>query len=122
MARQAPGTIQERYRRFLQAWETLAPTKTFGGYTLADVKDMGKVSDDAREIIADLDTQMSGAIQTRDDNDDTILEALELVINGVRADKSVGGGDGALYKEMGYVPKSQRKPPTRKIGPPMATG
>ena len=117
MARIAPGAIQERYRKFIQAWDTLAPTKTFGGFTLEEIKSLGKASDDARSVIDDLDTQMAGAISTRDMGDDAITDALELVINGVRADKSVGGADGALYKEMGYVPKSQRKPPTRKPKP-----
>jgi hypothetical protein len=117
MARIAPGAIQERYKRFLQAWDTLAPTKTFGGHTLGDIQQLAGISETARETIDDLDTQMAGAIQARDDNDDTILAALDLVINGVRADKSVGGSDGALYKEMGYIPKSQRKPPTRKPKP-----
>lgn len=114
MARMAPGAIQERYKRFIQAWETLAPTKTFGGHTLADLKAMATHSDTDRETIADLDTQMAGAIESRDHHDDTIQHAMELIVNGVRADSSVGGGDGALYKEMGYVPKSQRKPPVRK--------
>lgn len=117
MARIAPGAIQERYRRFIQAWETLAPDKSFGGCTVAQLKAMAALSDGDRETIADLDTQMAGAIQGRDNHDDTVLEALDLIINGVRADKSVGGSDGALYKEMGYVPKSQRKPPVRKPKP-----
>ncbi len=117
MARVAPGAIQERYKRFIQAWEMLAPSKSFGGYEIAQLKAMAGLSDGDRDDIADLDTQMAGKIQSRDNNDDTVLEALELIVNGVRADKSVGGSDGALYKEMGYVPKSQRKPQVRKPKP-----
>jgi hypothetical protein len=117
MARVAPGAIQERYKRIIHAWETLFPGKSFGGFDLAQLKALSALSDGDRDDIADLDTQMAGAIQSRDDHDDAVLEALELIINGVRADKSVGGGDGALYKEMGFVPKSQRKPQVRKPKP-----
>jgi hypothetical protein len=115
--RMAPGAIQERYKRHIQAWETLFPEKIFAGFTLAQFKSLATESDAARDVIADLDTRMSGAIGTRDSHDDMVMDAMELIINGVRADKSVGGGDGALYKEMGFVPKSQRKPPTRKAKP-----
>ena len=117
MARVTPGAIQERYKRYIQAWETLFPDSVFGNVTLAQFKAMAAISNQDREVIADLDTQMAGAIDSRDNNDDTIMDAMELIVNGVRADKSVGGGDGALYKEMGYVPKSQRKSPVRKPKP-----
>ena len=117
MARVTPGAVQERYKRYIQAWEMLFPATLFAGITLAQFKAMATDSDTARDVIADLDTKMAGAIETRDNHDNTIQEAMELIVNGVRSDKSVGGGDGALYKEMGYVPKSQRKPPVRKPKP-----
>jgi hypothetical protein len=114
MARLSPGATQERYQRILAAWKDLAPTATFGGHTLAQLQAMGDIGDDHRATVLEMDNKLSGAIKARDDHDDTIVEALDLIVNGVRADKSVGGSDGALYKQMGFVIRSQRKSPVRK--------
>ncbi|WP_395142670.1 hypothetical protein [Armatimonas sp.] len=114
MATLAPNLMEEKYQTTIIAWETLAPDKSFGGMTLVQFKATVKPSQDARQRIRILDTQMTDAIKDRETGDEAVAEALELVVNGVRADKTVGGADGALYKEMGYVPKSERKPRTRK--------
>ena len=114
MATLAPNLMEEKYETTITAWETLAPTKSFGGMTLAEFKAKVKPSIDARQRIRTLDAQMTEAIKDRETGDEAVAEALELVVNGVRADKTVGGADGALYKEMGYIPKSERKPRTHK--------
>ena len=114
MATLAPNLMEEKYQMTISAWETLAPDKSFGGMTLAQFKTTVRPSIEARQRIRTLDTQMTEAIKDRETGDTATAEALELVVNGVRADRSVGGADGALYKEMGYVPKSERKPRTRK--------
>lgn len=114
MAVLAPNLMEEKYQRIISAWETLAPGKSFGGMTLAEYKAKVQPSVDARHRVRTLDAQMTEAIKDRESNDELVADASELVINGVRADKSVGGADGALYKEMGYIPKSERKPRTRK--------
>ncbi|WP_395090074.1 hypothetical protein [Armatimonas sp.] len=119
MAAMAPNLVEEKYQAALTAWETLAPEKSFGGMTLAQFKAIVKDSIEARQRIRTLDTQMTDAIKERETGDAATAEALELVVNGVRADRTVGGADGALYKEMGYIPKSERKPRTRK---PAAAG
>jgi hypothetical protein len=114
MATLAPNLMEEKYTTTITAWETLAPTKSFGGMTLEQFKTIVKPSKDARIEIRTLDAQMTDAIKDRETADKATAEALELVVNGVRADKTVGGADGALYKEMGYIPKSERKPRTHK--------
>lgn len=119
MAKLAPNVVEEKYEKALTAWETLAPEKSFGGMTLAQFKATVQPSIGARQQIRTLDAQMTDAIKERENADTATAEALELVVNGVRADRTVGGADGALYKEMGYIPKSERKPRTRK---PAAAG
>lgn len=119
MAKLAPNVIEEKYEKAITAWETLAADKSFGGMTLAEFKAIVAPSIEARQRIRTLDAQMTDAIKDREEGDRATADALELVVNGVRADKTVGGADGALYKEMGYIPKSERKPRTRK---PAASG
>jgi hypothetical protein len=119
MATLAPNLMEEKYQAILTAWETLAPDKSFGGMTLEEYKATVQPSIEARHRIRTLDAQMTDAIKDREAGDKATAEACELVVNGVRADKTVGGADGALYKEMGYIPKSERKPRTRK---PAASG
>ncbi|WP_309723023.1 hypothetical protein [Armatimonas sp.] len=77
---------------------------------LAEFKATVHPSIEARQRIRTLDAQMMDAIKDREVGDKAIAEAVEPVVNGVRADKTVGGADGALYKEMGYIPKSERNP------------
>jgi hypothetical protein len=114
MPKLAPNVLEEKYQRFINAWETLAPEKSFGGMTLAQFKATVQASVEPRQRIQTLEAQMTDAIKDRESADAATADVMELVVNGVRADKTVGGADGALYKEMGYIPKSERKPRTRK--------
>lgn len=109
MTRLNPRSIEEKYTRFLAAWEDLAPDKSFGGMTLAQFRARIKPSQDNRIAVTAAENAVIKAIQDRDHSDAASQEAMELVVNGVRADPSVGGDDGALYKALGYVPQSEKK-------------
>lgn len=92
----------------LNAWETLAPDKSFGGMTLAQFRAAVQPSQAARERIEDLEDQRKQAIADRDRADEDSLSKAQLVINGVIGDPTAGP-DSALYEAMGYTRKSERK-------------
>lgn len=103
-----PKGNEQKIQRMLNAWETLAPDKTFGGMTLAQFRTAVQPSQAARERIEDLEDQLKQAITDRDRADDDSLAKAQLVINGVVGDPTEGP-DSALYEAMGYTRKSERK-------------
>jgi hypothetical protein len=103
-----PKEIEETIERMLNAWETLAPDKTFGGMTFPQFRAVALVAQLARRRIDDLENQLKQAIAERDAADDTFLEKVQLVVNGIRAD-ATEGPDSALYQSFGYTKKSDRK-------------
>ena len=103
----SPKQNEEKLQEVVSAWETLRPTKSFGGYTLAQFKDKIKPSLDARASISTLENQLLAAQNTRDDADKASLSALLLVVNAVKGDPEEGD-NGELYEAMGYVRRSER--------------
>lgn len=97
-----------RLQQILNAWEQIAPTKSFGGKTLEQFRVIVGSSVSARARIDDLENQMTQAITERENADDAGLNAAKLVANGVRADPTEGE-DSALYEAMGYTRASERK-------------
>jgi hypothetical protein len=103
-----PKSNQQKMEKMLNAWETLAPTKSFGGMTLAQFQAAALPAQAARQRIAELETQMTHAIDERETADEAFLAKAQLVINGILADPTEGT-DSALYEAMGYTRKSERK-------------
>lgn len=97
-----------RLTQILNAWEQIAPTKSFGGMTLAQFRTVVIRCTDARDQIAALENQMTQALTERENADDAALDAAKLVANGVRADPTEGD-DSALIEGMGYTRASERK-------------
>ena len=58
----------------LSGWESLAPTKSYFGMTLDQFKTAVQPSLDARELIKDLENQLTHAINQRDAADEVSLE------------------------------------------------
>jgi hypothetical protein len=107
-----------KMQRILNAWETLAPDKTFGGMTLAQFRAATQPSQTARDRIDDLEDQLTQAQADRDHADAESLAKAQLVVNGVIGDPTEGP-DSALYAAMGYTRKSERKSGlSRKRKPP----
>lgn len=103
-----PKENEIKYNRFLNAFKTIAPTKTFGGVTLADFETAVETSDTPRgnlERIADEKVQEETA---RDSADGNTMSLCERIKNGVVADPEYGD-DSALYEALGFVRKSNRK-------------
>ena len=97
-----------KLQRILNAWETLAPDKTFGGMTLAQFRAAIQPSLAARDRVEDLEDQLRQAQTDRDNADEDSLDKVQLVVNGVVGDPTEGA-DSALYEAMGYTRKSERK-------------
>lgn len=98
----------ERLNQILNAWEQIAATKSFGGMTLTQFRAVVKRSQDARDLIDDLENQMTQAITERENADDDGLGKAQLAVNGVLADPTEGKNS-ALYEAMGYTRASERK-------------
>ncbi|MDT4897100.1 MAG: hypothetical protein QOH25_2177 [Acidobacteriota bacterium] len=102
-----PKENELKMERMLNAWETLATGKSFGGMTLAQFQAAAQPAQAARQQIEDLEDQLTQALATRDAADEAFLAKAQLVINGVLADQTEGA-DSALYEAMGYTRKSER--------------
>lgn len=103
-----PKDTLERIQRFITAWETLRPNKTFGGMTLAQFKAGVKRSLDVREELRVLESQIQSKKVERDAADADSVRLMQLVSNGVVGDPEEGP-DSDLYEGLGYTRKSERK-------------
>ena len=111
-----PKQIEDKLSNAISAWENLAPQKSFGGLTLDQFKAQTAPSFTARVIINNLDDQTTQAMNQRDAADDSSLDLLQRVINGVLADPSEGP-DSSLLESFGRTRQSERKSGlTRKKG------
>jgi hypothetical protein len=99
----------------------LAPTKTYGGMTVTDFKAVIAPAKAARARLADLETQMTQALNDRDAADAVFLAKAQQVVNGVLADPSEGP-DSSLYEAMGYTRKSERRSGLTRKGNNAPTG
>jgi len=104
----SPSEVETKLGNILNAWETTAPTASFGGLTLAQFKTAVQPSLDARTTINALDAQMTTALDARDDADKVTAPLLQKIVNGVKGDPA-HGEDSAHYEAMGYIRKSERK-------------
>jgi hypothetical protein len=103
-----PQAIEERLRKAISSWETMAPAKSFGGMTLDQFKAQTAPSFTKREVIADLDTQMAQAINDRDAADEISLALLQRMIAGILADPTEGPNS-SLIEGVGRTRQSERK-------------
>lgn len=108
MPKVTPRKIEEKIDRTLNAWQELAPTKTFGGMTVEQFETAVAPAKAARERIEDLQDQLTQALNQRDAADEAALAKIQQVVNGVLADPTEGP-ESSLYEAMGYTRKSDRK-------------
>lgn len=113
-----PKAVNERLEQIVRAWQTLTPTESFGGMTLAQFKTAIQPSVDAHATIASLEAQLLAAQNARDNANKASLDKVQLVINGVIGNPD-HGPDSDLYEAMGYIRKSERQTGlTRKASAP----
>jgi hypothetical protein len=108
MPKPRPKEVKERLDRIINGWETLAPTKSFGGLTVTQFKAAVQPSYTVRQEILALDEQLNAKQAQRDSVDEDSMDSAELVVNGVIGDPTEGP-DSALYESFGYVRKSEKK-------------
>lgn len=116
-----PKSNEQKMNTMVNAWETLASAKSFGGMTLEQFKAVTTPAQAARARIADLESQMTQAINARDTADAAFLAKAQLVVNGVLADPTEGP-DSSLYEAMGYTRKSERRSGLTRKGNNAPTG
>ena len=122
MTSRNPKKIELKMERILNAWETLAPTKSFGGLTLEQMQAIAAPARATRARIEDLEDQLTEALADRAHADLNVRGGLEIVVNAVRADLTEGP-DSALYEAMGYRRRSERRSGlTRKKRKPSSEG
>ncbi len=113
MARKSPAEKLATLTKVTRAWESLRPHKTFHDHTLARFKHAIKPSLRARATIAALQQKLRIAIESRDVADLRSFEILQGVVYAVQGDPEEGG-NGELYRAMGYSPWSARHKPRRR--------
>jgi hypothetical protein len=104
----SPKRNLEKLNRIINAWQTLAPDKAFGGMTVAHFKTQVQSSLDTRAQVERLEAELDAAQAARDNADKENLRLAELVVNGVVGDPTVGPNSD-LYEGMGYVRDSERR-------------
>lgn len=105
---QSPTVTEARLKEISKAWKEIAPNEKFAGMTYAEFLLKIKPSTDLRDKIGGLETQISEAINQRDDADVQSLDVCAMVVNSVKGTPGYGA-DSPLYEAMGYVRKSERK-------------
>jgi hypothetical protein len=103
-----PRDVGERLEKMVNAWDTLAPSKSFGGMTRQQFEEACFPSKEMRGLVETLQTQLAQAIDQRDAADKATTAKMQLVVNGVLADPTEGP-DSALYQAFGYTRKSERR-------------
>lgn len=103
-----PKDVQERFERVNNAWRTLAPNKTFGGMTLMQFEEACLPSQEARNLVEELQDRMTKALAGRDAADVNTAAKIQLVVAGVIGDPTEGP-DSPLYEAFGYTRKSDRR-------------
>ena len=107
-SKNSPKGTQERIERIVNAWRTLAPNKTFGGMTLMQFQEECLPSQEARNLIEELQDRMTKALAGRETADAHTAAKIQFVVAGVLGDPTEGP-DSPLYEAFGYTRKSDRK-------------
>ena len=110
---QSPNITAEKLSKLVAAWQDHAPDKMFGGMELAEFKTKVQPSFDAREALKAAERQVKDAQNRRTDSDVVTQRLVQLVINSIKGDPTVGD-DSSLYEAAGYVRKSERKSGLRR--------
>lgn len=103
-----PKKIETSINEVSEAWEELAPDKSFAGMTLPQFQAKVQLSLDSRKKLSGAKDQRISAQSDRARNDAVSRETLLLVVNAIKGDPTEGE-DSALYEACGYIPKSKRK-------------
>ena|SRR5438874_4492179 len=104
----SPKLNEEKLRRILNAWKTLAADKAFGGMTVEQFEAVLAPSFATRQQLDELDNQRTHLINTRGDADELSLAKAAAAVAGMNADPGFGPNS-SLIEACGYVRQSERK-------------
>ena len=101
-------TVSHRREQFLSSWLEFAPDVTFAGLSLAQFEEKSKTPLEARKSIMEVQTKLRGLLLDRKKADELLNQDLILIAHAIRGNESFGENC-ALYRSLGFVPKSERK-------------
>jgi hypothetical protein len=104
----SPKDNEEKLRRILTAWKTLASDTSFGGMTVEQFEAAIAPSFTTRQQLDDLDNQRTHLINSRVDADEASLVKAAAAVAGMNADPGFGPNS-SLIEACGYVRQSERK-------------
>ena len=103
-----PKETEVRIGKVESAWARLAADATFAKMSLTQFRNKIKSSLDARTRIAELETELTDALNTRANADKANLPIVQQVVKAVAGDVDYGT-DSSLWEEMGFVRDSEKK-------------
>jgi hypothetical protein len=101
-----PKAIAEKIRTAINTWETLRPTVEYAGLTVSQFTAVVQPSLTARVEIEQLKTQLVAKQDQRDAADETSMDALNRLVNGIRA---VEGNNSPALEPLGYTLQKECK-------------
>jgi len=111
----SPKLNEEKLRRILNAWKTLAADKVFGGNTVEQFEAVLAPSFATRQQLDELDNQRTHLINARGDADEVSLAKAAAAVAGMNADPGFGPNS-SLIEACGYVRQSERKSGLHRSG------
>ena len=108
MAKYTNQTASQRREQFLTSWREHAPDVTFGEKSLAQFEAETAGAIEVRQRIQTANTQLAGLIAERNAADRAMNDLMILVAHAIRGNPAYGENS-ALYRSLGYVPKSERR-------------
>ena len=109
--------VIQRREQFIASWRQYAPEAAFAGFTLDQFEAESTKPLEVRSRMREARTTLAGLKLERDKTDETYMQMLVAVANGIRADLQNFGPDSPLYRSLGFIPRSERKRPrTRQAG------
>ncbi|MEY3896658.1 MAG: hypothetical protein RLZZ214_2178 [Verrucomicrobiota bacterium] len=123
MANNNSKNVSARREKLLSSWLEFAPDATFAGFTLAQFEEGSMEPFQIRKTMEAAKTKLAGLKLRRDKAEEKLNDTLVLIANSIRGTPAYGP-DCELYRSLGFVPKSERKPRTtvakKKETPPAA--
>jgi len=106
MRRYTTKSVPEIREAFIRAWREFAPDASFAGMSLTEFESRSLPVLEVREQLGVAQVRVKGLVIVRDQADLELRDLLGLLVNAVRGDAN-HGADSALYRAIGYVPKSE---------------
>lgn len=106
--KQTDETVARKRDQYMAAWRQFGAEAVFANLTLAQFEVESEKPLEVRERIRVLRTQLRGLKLERDQADAVWTALMVSVANSVRGNPDYGM-DSAMYRALGFVPKSERR-------------